>query len=553
MNKVVDLYGLNHREINISTNLISAYISVAEKDFKGIYHDYKKAPSPQTNFVGLVHTFKGSGKIITTKREFLVNKDEAIFVNFHDVMCFESAGEKWEFYTLWFRIGNVNIPMNKVLKVPIFANEREEMNAIINYLNTNEYLNCCKANTLAQNIILSVIAESYEDDSTVYSGDMGKIVAYIQQNINSEILIADLAKICAFSKNHFSNLFKKHYKMTPKNYIQEEKLKRAAFLLVNTSKSISEIAAELSYYSPAYFTSCFRKHYNVSPSEFRHSEHGANKFLNVSVFFVYVLRFAKERACSIDKALEIIKGFGYSAIEVDKDELIEYPNLAERIFEKGLKISAVYGTYDFLNEPISDAFELIDFAVKCKTNVAMILPGRFKNNELSDETINDDCKMREFLDNNERVGLAVESLRKTVEYAKTKGVALTIEDFGSRNSLTSYISQIEWLLEKVDGLKFTFDTGNFHLNGQNTDEALSKFKSKTVHVHCKDYLNSPAVGDAGFSMEKISVAVGKGDCQIGSIIKTFLADNYNGYFVVEYLGQKDAYEILLSSIKIFKE
>ena len=153
----------------------------------------------------------------------------------------------------------------------------------------------------------------------------------------------------------------------------------------------------------------------------------------------------------------------------------------------------------------------------------------------------------------ERVGLAVESLRKTVEYAKTKGVALTIEDFGSRNSLTSYISQIEWLLEKVDGLKFTFDTGNFHLNGQNTDEALSKFKSKTVHVHCKDYLNSPAVGDAGFSTEKISVAVGKGDCQIGSIIKTFLADNYNGYFVVEYLGQKDAYEILLSSIKIFKE
>ena len=550
--KVIDKYGLNRREINIITNLVSAYISVAEKDFKSMYHDYKKAPSPQTDFVGLVHTVKGVGKITTAENVYVLNRNDALFINYHDVISFESVDSEWEFYTLWFRVTNFKLDMNKIIYVAPLPNERETMETIINLLNTDEYMNCCKANTLAQRLILDVMAESFVDDSSFYVDSMRKIASYIHRNINDNISIKDLAKRCSVSKNHFCNLFKQYYKMLPKDYIQREKLKKAAFLLLNTAMPIQDISSELSYSSPAYFASCFKEFYKLTPTEFRQTESIEKKFLNVSVFFVYVLWLAKERSCSIDKALEMVKGLGYSAIEVDKDELIEYPTLADKILDKGLKVSSVYGYYNLMKEDTLDAFELIDFAVKCKSDVAMILPGAFQNEELTEDIISDQNKMREFLENNDSVLSAVEKLKKTVEYAKSKGVTLTIEDVGTRNSLTGFTSQIKWLLEKVEGLKFTFDTGNFYLNGQDLDYALETFKPYTVHVHCKDYLSEPKPDSPNFSMADISVAVGKGVCPVSEIVNTFIANKYKGYFTVEYLGREGAYGILSSSIKTFK-
>ncbi len=552
MTKVIDKYGLNHREINIITNLVSAYVSVAEKDFKSMYYDYKKAPSPQTDFIGLVHTIKGSGKITTIESVHNLNQNDALFVNYHDVISFETTGDRWEFFTIWFRITNLKLEMNKIIHVAPLPRERETMETIINFLNTNDYMNCCKANTLAQGLILDVMAESFIDDSSFYVDSMRKITSYIHQNINENISISDLAKMCSFSRNHFCNLFKQYYKTSPKTYIQREKLKKAAFLLLNTAMPIQDIAHELSYYSPAYFANCFKEFYNLTPSEFRQTENIEKKFLNVSVFFVYVTWLAKERRCSIDKALEIVKGLGYSAIEVDKDELIEYPNLAEKILDKGLKISSVYGSYNLMKDDVDDAFELIDFAVRCKANVAMILPGNFKEGVLTQEIIASEQEMFKFLQGNENVLNAVEKLKKTVEYAESKGVTLTIEDVGSPMSLTGYTSQIKWLLDKVDGLKFTFDTGNFYLNNQDLKYAFETFKPYTVHVHCKDYLTEPKVGSPEFSTAAISVAVGKGKCPVSEIVNNFIMDKYKGYFTIEYLGNEDAYEVLSSSILTFK-
>ena len=271
-NYVTDEYGLNHREINISINLVSAYISKASPSFRGLYHDYKKQLTIQNDFIDLVHCVRGVGKILTTEKEFILSENKAIFVHYHSCVCFSAENSEWEFFTIWFRANNLKIELNKVYEIPVWNEERDMLKSVIDLLNTNEYLNCCKANTLAQSLILDVLSYIGEEDSSPYAESMKKVVLYISKHINENIQVADLATVCAFSKNHFFTIFKRFFKMTPMAYIMRERLKKAAFLLLNTSTPIVNIAKELSFYSSAHFSSCFKKLYGVTPSEFRHKK-----------------------------------------------------------------------------------------------------------------------------------------------------------------------------------------------------------------------------------------------------------------------------------------
>lgn len=268
---VTDKYGLNHQEINISTNLVSAYISIAKPSFKGSYNDYKKALCWQNDFVGYVRTIKGCGKIVTTKGEYELKENCVIFVHYQSCINFIAGEDGWEFYTVWFRINNFKVKLDQIFEIPLSETERNSMESIVWLLNTNNYINCCKANTFAQSIILDVHSKINDySDSSPYEESMKKVALYISQNIDKNFLVADLAELCSFSKNHFFKVFKQFFKMSPKAYIRREKLKKAAFLLSSSSMQIEAIAEELSFYSPAHFSNCFKKIYKVTPSEFRH-------------------------------------------------------------------------------------------------------------------------------------------------------------------------------------------------------------------------------------------------------------------------------------------
>jgi AraC-like DNA-binding protein len=57
------------------------------------------------------------------------------------------------------------------------------------------------------------------------------------------------------------------------------RLKKAKYLLLNTDKSVAEIAQEVGFSSPAYFSTIFKNKVRQSPTEFRANKlnlHGAD-------------------------------------------------------------------------------------------------------------------------------------------------------------------------------------------------------------------------------------------------------------------------------------
>ena len=271
--------------------------------------------------------------------------------------------------------------------------------------------------------------------------------------------------------------------------------------------------------------------------------------MKLSVFFLYLIRLAEQENWTLETAVKYVKDLGYTAIDIDKDEIDAYPDALELFKKHRLIVRNVYGAYDLISGKDADATELIDYAVKSGAKVVMLLAGLFDNDEITSFMKENEQAMVEFLEKNKKAKRTLLAIRRTAEYAKEKGVTLTIESFGSPNSITSYISQIKWLIDNADGLKFTFDIGNFYLNGQDVFYAYQLFKDHSVHVHCKDYLIEPKVGSNEFSYAKISVPVGEGKAPTKEIVNNFLSNGYDGYFTVEYLGVENVKSILERSAK----
>ena len=93
--------------------------------------------------------------------------------------------------------------------------------------------------------------------------------AYIEKHIAEEISVADIAHELKISVYYLAHLFKSATGITITEFRNEYRLTKAKRLLVNTDKSIADIALEVGFSNPSYFAEVFTKNESVSPSEYR--------------------------------------------------------------------------------------------------------------------------------------------------------------------------------------------------------------------------------------------------------------------------------------------
>ncbi|NQU52866.1 MAG: helix-turn-helix transcriptional regulator [Bacteroidetes bacterium] len=91
----------------------------------------------------------------------------------------------------------------------------------------------------------------------------------IQHNIYSNLSLDELARLCHLSTSSFKRKFSEVYKASPKKYISQKKIEKAAALLKTDGSRISDIAYDVGFDSLATFNRNFTTTYGKSPSEYR--------------------------------------------------------------------------------------------------------------------------------------------------------------------------------------------------------------------------------------------------------------------------------------------
>lgn len=95
------------------------------------------------------------------------------------------------------------------------------------------------------------------------------IFKYIENHLDQKIKISQLAEILLLSRSHFYKEFKESFHMSPLQYIQVQRLKRAQYLLATTHDTMDEIAGQIGYRDAYQFARFFKSMHGSSPGQYR--------------------------------------------------------------------------------------------------------------------------------------------------------------------------------------------------------------------------------------------------------------------------------------------
>jgi AraC-like DNA-binding protein len=79
-------------------------------------------------------------------------------------------------------------------------------------------------------------------------------------------VLAEMYRGCGLTRNYFCALFSEATRLTPHEYIERLRLRRARILLLETNWQLKRIAAEVGYDDPLYFSRLYRRFWRRSPS-----------------------------------------------------------------------------------------------------------------------------------------------------------------------------------------------------------------------------------------------------------------------------------------------
>lgn len=98
---------------------------------------------------------------------------------------------------------------------------------------------------------------------------MTQAIAFIEEHYCEKLSLGEVAEYVGFSSEHFSRVFTKETGINFSTYVNNVRMKRAAYLLETTSQKVYEIAEEVGFSSLSYFSTTFKKKFGKNPYEYQ--------------------------------------------------------------------------------------------------------------------------------------------------------------------------------------------------------------------------------------------------------------------------------------------
>lgn len=99
----------------------------------------------------------------------------------------------------------------------------------------------------------------------MFDSSAESITLTIRHNLLQPLTLEEYAKMCGLSLSGFKREFSRLYNAPPKKWINEERLKHAHQLLLQSRKNVNEIADECGFENVSYFIRQYRQQYGTTP------------------------------------------------------------------------------------------------------------------------------------------------------------------------------------------------------------------------------------------------------------------------------------------------
>lgn len=94
-------------------------------------------------------------------------------------------------------------------------------------------------------------------------------ITYVEQHYHEDFKINDLAVECHMSETHFRRIFQEKMNMTPIEYVNFVRVKKACEIIDKSDISMEEVALQVGFVTPSTFNRNFRKIIGTSPYQWK--------------------------------------------------------------------------------------------------------------------------------------------------------------------------------------------------------------------------------------------------------------------------------------------
>ncbi|MDO3409091.1 AraC family transcriptional regulator [Saccharibacillus sp. CPCC 101409] len=97
------------------------------------------------------------------------------------------------------------------------------------------------------------------------------IVDYIKWSRGEPVKVSQIAEVFGYNEKYLSHLFSSISGVSLKQYILQQKMELAKYLLIDTNQNVSEVSVQLGYTDSHNFMKAFKKIVGLTPTDFRNA------------------------------------------------------------------------------------------------------------------------------------------------------------------------------------------------------------------------------------------------------------------------------------------
>ncbi len=96
-----------------------------------------------------------------------------------------------------------------------------------------------------------------------------RVKEMLMADMRGDVSLSDLAAACGLSAGHFSRAFKRTTGLPPHRWLMEQRLKRAKALLLDPSRTLSDVATSCGFADQSHFTRVFSDRVGATPGAWK--------------------------------------------------------------------------------------------------------------------------------------------------------------------------------------------------------------------------------------------------------------------------------------------
>ncbi|TVR32338.1 MAG: AraC family transcriptional regulator [Balneolaceae bacterium] len=155
--------------------------------------------------------------------------------------------------------GSVDLLIRKLFH--LFTEDHNQRDLLID-LNTSELI-VHMLQTESRNLLL----KNYRNHVT--KNGIAAAVDYIHKNLNRSISAKKLSSVACMSKASFYRYFKNEFGISPVEYINNERVKKASYMLRKKKMNVTDVSLEMGFSSLSHFIKLFKDQTGTTPKQYQ--------------------------------------------------------------------------------------------------------------------------------------------------------------------------------------------------------------------------------------------------------------------------------------------